>query len=171
MIGKNLWDIVYNADLSNWKESMAYCAHMLSRMSSLICVKHLEIGCWRRALAKDASFCYLVGSKLEKVITIWITELQRLKKRVSRISAEIRRSLFTHVLFKTSSKRSQFSEMLQNSRTTSGTQLQTGSLPPCMKSMRSMLTSSLHMVISLLLRGISTFFQPVTLQLKFLVTE
>ena len=29
-----------------------------------------------RILEKDATFCYLAGSKLEKVVTIWITESQ-----------------------------------------------------------------------------------------------
>ncbi|RDL40368.1 uncharacterized protein BP5553_00347 [Venustampulla echinocandica] len=76
VIGKNLWDIVYNADLSNWKESMAtLCTYADPNEFPDLCEafgdRILETGS-----LKDASFCYLVGSKLEKVISIWITELQ-----------------------------------------------------------------------------------------------
>lgn len=80
VIGKNLWDVVYNADLSNWKESMAtLCTYADPNEFPDLCEalgdRILETGS-----SKDASFCYLVGSKLEKVITIWITELQESEK-------------------------------------------------------------------------------------------
>ena len=76
VIGKNLWDIVYNADLDNWKESMAtLCTYADPSEFPDLCEalgdRILESGS-----RKDASFCYLVGSKLEKVIGIWISELQ-----------------------------------------------------------------------------------------------
>jgi protein transport protein SEC31 len=47
---------------------------------------------------KDASFCYLVGSKLEKVITIWITELEAAERQGSRTFLEIQhsRSMLAH---------------------------------------------------------------------------
>ncbi|TVY85252.1 Protein transport protein SEC31 [Lachnellula suecica] len=80
VIGKNLWDVVYNADLSNWKETMAtLCTYADPNEFPDLCEalgdRILETGS-----PKDASFCYLVGSKLEKVITIWITELEDAEK-------------------------------------------------------------------------------------------
>ncbi|KAH8811803.1 hypothetical protein F5884DRAFT_783494 [Xylogone sp. PMI_703] len=80
VIGKNLWDVVYNADLANWKESMAtLCTYADPSEFPDLCEalgdRILESGSH-----KDASFCYLVGSKLEKVTTIWITELQELEQ-------------------------------------------------------------------------------------------
>ena len=80
VIGKNLWDLAYNADLANWKESMAtLCTYADPNEFPDLCEalgdRILEAGS-----PKDASFCYLVGSKLEKVITIWITELQEAEK-------------------------------------------------------------------------------------------
>lgn len=80
VIGKNLWDIVYNADLENWKESMAtLCTYADPAQFPDLCEalgdRLLESGS-----GKDASFCFLVGSKLEKVISIWISELQENEK-------------------------------------------------------------------------------------------
>jgi protein transport protein SEC31 len=80
VIGKNLWDIVYNADLANWKESMAtLCTYADPTEFPDLCEalgdRILESGS-----RKDASFCYLVGSKLEKVITIWVSDLQEIEE-------------------------------------------------------------------------------------------
>ncbi|OBR06009.1 WD domain-containing protein [Colletotrichum higginsianum IMI 349063] len=76
VITKNLWDVVYNADLENWKESMAIlCTFSDPKEFPDLCEalgdRILESGS-----RKDASFCFLVGSKLEKVVSIWITELE-----------------------------------------------------------------------------------------------
>jgi protein transport protein SEC31 len=80
VIGKNLWDIVYNADLSNWKESMAtLCTYADPNEFPDLC-EALGDRIMEAGSSKDASFCYVVGSKLEKVITIWITELQESEK-------------------------------------------------------------------------------------------
>lgn len=75
VIGKNLWDVVYNADLVNWKESMAtLCTYADPTEFSDLCEalgdRILESGS-----RKNASFCYMVGSKLDKVIALWISEL------------------------------------------------------------------------------------------------
>lgn len=76
VIGKNLWDVVYNADLSNWKEAMAtLCTYADPNEFPDLC-EALGDRIMETGAPKDASFCYLVGSKLEKVVTIWITELQ-----------------------------------------------------------------------------------------------
>ncbi|OAK98308.1 hypothetical protein IQ06DRAFT_279567 [Phaeosphaeriaceae sp. SRC1lsM3a] len=82
VVGKNLWDFVYNADLKDWKEVMAtictfadqaefpdLCEALGDRLEEAIAEGS---GSYR----KDASFCYLAGSKLEKVVVNWAQELQ-----------------------------------------------------------------------------------------------
>ncbi|KAF1360016.1 WD40 repeat-like protein [Lizonia empirigonia] len=82
VVGKNLWDLVYNADLKDWKEVMAtlatfadqsefpdLCEALGDRLEEAISD---ESGSYR----KDASFCYLAGSKLEKVVVNWAQELK-----------------------------------------------------------------------------------------------
>lgn len=85
VVGKNLWDIVYNADLSSWKEVMAtLCTFADAKDFPDLCEtlgdrldeQRKETG-EDGSLRKDASFCYLAGAKLEKVVAIWIEELQR----------------------------------------------------------------------------------------------
>lgn len=80
IIGKNLWDVVYNADLSNWKESMATLCTFADPNEFPDLCEALGDRVMETGSSKDASFCYLVGSKLEKVTTIWITELQESEK-------------------------------------------------------------------------------------------
>ncbi|KAK1596186.1 WD40-repeat-containing domain protein, partial [Colletotrichum navitas] len=76
VIAKNLWDVVYNADLENWKESMAIlCTFSDPKEFPDLC-DALGDRIFESGSRKDASFCYLVGSKLEKVVSIWITELE-----------------------------------------------------------------------------------------------
>ncbi|XHG02119.1 protein transport protein S31 [Aspergillus wentii] len=83
IVGKNLWDVVHNADLSNWKEVMAtlctfaddkefadLCDALGDRLEEQIRVSD------DKSARKDASFCFLAGSKLEKVVGIWIEELR-----------------------------------------------------------------------------------------------
>jgi protein transport protein SEC31 len=82
VVGKNLWDFVYNADLKDWKEVMAtictfadqaefpdLCEALGDRLEEAIAD---DTASYR----KDASFCYLAGSKLEKVVVNWAQELQ-----------------------------------------------------------------------------------------------
>lgn len=84
VVGKNLWDLVHNADMNSWKEIMAtlctyadanefsdLCEALGDRLDEQMKVQEADDG-----LRKDASFCYLAGSKLEKVVTIWIAELE-----------------------------------------------------------------------------------------------
>ncbi|KAL7773713.1 hypothetical protein CFE70_003680 [Pyrenophora teres f. teres 0-1] len=86
VVGKNLWDFVYNADLKDWKEVMAtictfadqadfpdLCEALGDRLEEAISE---GTGSYR----KDASFCYLAGSKLEKVVVNWAQELQESEK-------------------------------------------------------------------------------------------
>ena len=83
VVGKSLWDVVYNADLESWKEVMAsLCTYASAEEFPDLCEAlgdRLEEQIRTNgdsSLRKDASFCYLSGSKLEKVVTIWIAELE-----------------------------------------------------------------------------------------------
>lgn len=91
VVGKNLWDVVYNADLRGWKEVMAVlCTYASAEEFPDLCEalgdrleEEMNASSGDMNLRKDASFCYLAGSKLEKVVTIWIAELdedRRLKQ-------------------------------------------------------------------------------------------
>ena len=81
--GKNLWDLVHNADLENWKEIMAsLCTYADAKEFPDLCEalgdrleEHIKPDRHNSNLRKDASFCYLAGSKLEKVVAIWIADL------------------------------------------------------------------------------------------------
>jgi protein transport protein SEC31 len=76
VIAKNLWDVVYNADLANWKESMAVLCTFSDPVEFPDLCEALGDRIIEQGSRKDASFCYLVGSKLEKVVTIWAAELK-----------------------------------------------------------------------------------------------
>lgn len=84
IVGKNLWDVVHNADLANWKEVMAtLCTFADETEFSDLCEalgdrleEALNEADVKGTLRRDASFCFLAGSKLEKVVSIWTQELQ-----------------------------------------------------------------------------------------------
>lgn len=87
VVGKNLWDVVYNADLSNWKETMAtLCTFADQKEFPDLCETlgdRLEEALQNGesiSTRKDASFCYLAGSKLEKVAANWAEELKENEK-------------------------------------------------------------------------------------------
>jgi len=81
VVGKNLWDLVYNADLENWAGIMAtLCTYADETEFPDLCEAlgdRLEESDGSR---KNASFCYLAGSKLEKVVPIWIEEMQEVER-------------------------------------------------------------------------------------------
>lgn len=84
VVGKNLWDVVHNADLANWKEVMvALCTFANEKDFPELCEAlgdrledELRRGQGDKEARKHAAFCYLAGSKLEKVTGIWIEEFQ-----------------------------------------------------------------------------------------------
>lgn len=84
VVGKNLWDLVHNADLSSWKDIMAtLCTYAEVKEFPDLCEalgdrldEQMKVDGENSNLRKDASFCYLAGSKLEKVVSIWIAELE-----------------------------------------------------------------------------------------------
>lgn len=93
VIAKNLWDVVYNADLAGWKETMAIlCTYSDPAEFPDLC-EALGDRINESGSRKDASFCYLVGSKLEKVVTIWAAELNEAEQ--AGISAESEDSSFS----------------------------------------------------------------------------
>ncbi|KAH6656930.1 hypothetical protein BKA67DRAFT_553680 [Truncatella angustata] len=80
VIVKNLWDVVYNADLADWKETMVtLCTYASPEEFSDLC-EALGDRIFESGSRQDASFCYLVGRKLEKVVSIWISELDEAEK-------------------------------------------------------------------------------------------
>lgn len=81
VIGKNLWDVVYNADLANWKEIMATLCTFADPSEFPDLCEALGDRIAEQGTRKDASFCYLVGSKLEKVVDIWISELSETEEQ------------------------------------------------------------------------------------------
>ncbi|KAI2620216.1 hypothetical protein GGS26DRAFT_571567 [Hypomontagnella submonticulosa] len=80
VIVKNLWDVVYNADLADWKETMVTLCTFADPNEFPDLCEALGDRIFESGSRKDASFCYLVGSKLEKVVDIWVTELEEAEK-------------------------------------------------------------------------------------------
>ena len=85
VVGKNLWDLVHNADLQSWKDIMAtictyadatefpdLCETLGDRLDEQMKAEDSAGSNFQN----DASLCYLAGSKLEKVMAIWIAELE-----------------------------------------------------------------------------------------------
>ena len=84
VVGKNLWDLVYNADAESWKEIMAslctyaepsefndLCEALGDRLEEMYSHDSTDTN-----LRTNAAFCYIAGSKLEKVVKLWIDELK-----------------------------------------------------------------------------------------------
>ncbi|PHH93175.1 hypothetical protein CDD83_10724 [Cordyceps sp. RAO-2017] len=80
VIAKNLWDVVYNADLEHWRETMAILCTFSDPVEFPDLCEALGDRIYEEGQRKDASFCYLVGSKLEKVVEIWVAELEEAEK-------------------------------------------------------------------------------------------
>ena len=87
VVGKNLWDLVHNANLGSWKEIMVtLCTYADPKEFPDLCEalgdrldEQTKIEGGNPSHRKDASFCYLAGSKLEKVIPIWISESKEIE--------------------------------------------------------------------------------------------
>lgn len=85
VVGKNLWDLVYNADLENWREVMAtLCTYADEAEFPDLCEALGDRLDEQDRSRGEASFCYLAGSKLEKVVPIWIQEM----KETEQVQAE-----------------------------------------------------------------------------------
>ncbi|KAI4146909.1 MAG: hypothetical protein LQ340_005763 [Diploschistes diacapsis] len=95
IVGKNLWDVVYNANLQNWREVMAtLCTYASAEEFPDLCEAlgdRLEDESRDETTdhshTENASFCYIAGSKLEKVVGVWIAELEYNEERSMQESA------------------------------------------------------------------------------------
>lgn len=97
IVGKNLWDIVYNAELDNWAEVMAtLCTFADETEFPDLCEALGDRLEEVKSSHKDASFCYLAGSKLDKVIPIWLNEMAEVEKTRSE-AAEDESAFSLHV--------------------------------------------------------------------------
>ena len=96
IVGKNLWDLVHNADLESWKEVMtSLCTYGDVEEFPDLCEalgdrleEQLQDSDDSKKHRKAAAFCYLAGSKLEKVVSIWISELQEKEQKSLEHEAE-----------------------------------------------------------------------------------
>ena len=87
---KNLWDLVYNTNLSNWKEIMvAVCTYASPNEFSDLCevlgdrLTELDLNEDTSHVSRDdATLCYMAGTKLQKVVDIWLSDLRE-KERSS----------------------------------------------------------------------------------------
>lgn len=87
VIGKNMWDVVYNADLANWKEVMVTLITFANEeefedLCEVLGDRLLEESrenCSNVNQRAAASFCFIAGAKLEKVVGIWIEELHEVE--------------------------------------------------------------------------------------------
>lgn len=80
VIVKNLWDVVYNADLADWKETMVTLCTFADPSEFPDLCEALGDRIFETGNRQDAAFCFLVGSKLEKVVGIWVAELEETEK-------------------------------------------------------------------------------------------
>ncbi|KAK4547858.1 hypothetical protein LTR36_010577 [Oleoguttula mirabilis] len=104
IVGKNLWDVVHNADSHNWKEVMAtLCTYADETEFADLCEalgdrleEAFEEGGESKSLRRDASFCYLAGSKLEKVVNNWVQELQEQENAALKASEESDNNFSVH---------------------------------------------------------------------------
>ncbi|CAK7203229.1 protein transport protein S31 [Sporothrix eucalyptigena] len=76
VISEDLWDVVHSSNLDNWKEALATLCTFAKPTDFPDFCEGLGDRILESGSRKDASFCYLVGSKLEKVVGIWIAELE-----------------------------------------------------------------------------------------------
>uniref|UniRef100_Q5S580 Protein transport protein SEC31 n=1 Tax=Ajellomyces capsulatus TaxID=5037 RepID=SEC31_AJECA len=104
IVGKNLWDIVHNAGLANWKEAIAtICTFATDAEFPDLC-ETLGDRLEEQAKAegdkesrKNAAFCFLASSKLEKVVGIWIDELQENENKAIQEATNGETSFSIHV--------------------------------------------------------------------------
>lgn len=83
IVTRNLWDLVHNADLKDWKDVMVtLCTYANVKDFPDLCealgdrienTSQFQGG--DRESRRNATFCFLAGSKLEKVIAIWVADL------------------------------------------------------------------------------------------------
>jgi protein transport protein SEC31 len=76
VVGKNLWDVVHNADLENWKEILATLCTFADEKEFPDLCEALGDRLEEQSMSqRDACLCFLAGSKLQKVVSVWLNEL------------------------------------------------------------------------------------------------
>jgi len=82
VVDKNLWDVVHNADLKDWSQVMAsLCTYADVNEFGDLCEALGNRLNENEASRNSVVFCYLAGSKLEKVVPIWLREMQTVERR------------------------------------------------------------------------------------------
>lgn len=82
VIGKNMWDVVYNADLADWKEVIVTLCTFTNEndfqdLCEVLGDRLLEDSTnGNTESRKAAALCFLAGGKLQKIVDIWAQELQ-----------------------------------------------------------------------------------------------
>ncbi|KAK9448003.1 uncharacterized protein V1518DRAFT_419425 [Limtongia smithiae] len=98
IVGKNLDDLVANANIVNWKEVVvALCTFstdaefgtLISELGSrLDAARASKSGDDALELRKSAALCYLAGAKLESLVDIWIEELMEAEQAALAIATD-----------------------------------------------------------------------------------
>ncbi|KAK6500833.1 protein transport protein S31 [Arthrobotrys conoides] len=104
VVEKNLWDVVHNADLADWKEVLcAICTYSNDKEYAELCEalgERLEVELKATSelqKRQDAATCYLSGSRLDKVIGIWIEEYKESEAEILKNPSEGSTSFSIHV--------------------------------------------------------------------------
>ncbi|KAK6345561.1 hypothetical protein TWF718_007472 [Orbilia javanica] len=104
VVEKNLWDIVHNADLADWKEVLcAICTYANDKEFAELCEalgERLEVELKATSelqKRQDAATCYLSSSRLDKVIGIWIEEYKESEAEILKNPSEGSTSFSIHV--------------------------------------------------------------------------
>ncbi|KAF3153858.1 hypothetical protein TWF569_001452 [Orbilia oligospora] len=104
VVEKNLWDVVHNADLADWKEVLcAICTYSNDKEFAELCEalgERLEVDLKATSelqKRQDAATCYLSSSRLDKVIGIWIEEYKESEAEILKNPSEGSTSFSIHV--------------------------------------------------------------------------
>lgn len=104
VVEKNLWDVVHNADLADWKEVLcAICTYSNDKEFAELCEtlgERLEAELKATSelqKRQDAATCYLSSSRLGKVIGIWIEEYKESEAEILKNPSEGSTSFSIHV--------------------------------------------------------------------------
>ncbi|KAF3197298.1 hypothetical protein TWF192_007333 [Orbilia oligospora] len=104
VVEKNLWDVVHNADLADWKEVLcAICTYSNDKEFAELCEalgERLEVELKATSelqKRQDAATCYLSSSRLDKVIGIWIEEYKESEAEILKNPSEGSTSFSIHV--------------------------------------------------------------------------
>ena len=94
VIDSNLWDVAQSADLSGWKHILAvFCTFAKSDEDFAGLCDTLGQRLEGENKVESAKVCYLAGKKLDRVVSIWITEAEMQEK--SDLTSDTKDSAFS----------------------------------------------------------------------------